>query len=48
MIVFMENVFVKHVEKLDYSAAEDLIRQTVGEKYPVVCTSVTSNFFLPL
>jgi len=26
-----ERVFVKSVEKPDYSAVEDLIRQTVGE-----------------
>ncbi len=28
----MEKVFVKHVEKLDYSVVEDLIRQTIGDR----------------
>ncbi|MFZ3077911.1 MAG: DUF362 domain-containing protein [Candidatus Aenigmatarchaeota archaeon] len=28
----MEKVFVKNVEKLDYSVVEDLIRQTVGDR----------------
>ncbi len=28
----MENVFVKHVENLDYSAVEDLIRQTIRDR----------------
>ncbi len=28
----MEKVLLKHVEKLDYSVVEELIRQTVGDR----------------